>query len=222
MNRSRARWHADLDPFTTAGNVADIEGAFVDIARRYAEPQRHYHTMAHVDAVCRGVDELLDDTIEPDDRAAILLAAWLHDVIYDPTRHDNEAASSRYAIDVLTRLAIPATIVTEAARLIELTAGHAVEPADRHGQVLVDADLAILGAPWPVYAAYARHVRLEYGHVPDEVFLPGRAAVLESFATRPRLFQTDAFHDRFDQIARANLRREIDELQPAAGPGNES
>ena len=207
MDGSQARWHADLAPFGASAGALDA--AHADVARRYGEAARHYHTMRHVEAVLAWADELLGDDVDP----AVVLAAWLHDVIYDPTAHDNEAASAVYAGEVLPALGVPAPVVAEVRRLIELTAGHEVGEADRAGRILVDADLAILGSPWPVYATYAANVRQEYAHVPDEAFRPGRAAVLEGFVARPRLFHTDAFHARFDEQARANLGREIDELR---------
>ena len=40
----------------------------------------------------------------------------------------------------------------EVARLIRLTAGHAVEPGDRLGALLVSIDLSILGVPAVEYA----------------------------------------------------------------------
>ena len=56
----------------------------------------------------------------------------------------------------------------EVVRLVLLTAGHEVEPGDRNGAVLVDADLSILGAPPERYARYAADVRAEYAHVDDD------------------------------------------------------
>ena len=70
--------------------------------------------------------------------------------------------------------------VCAVARLIELTAGHEVDPADIAGAVLLDADLAILGADPGEYQHYVNGVRTEYAHVDDEMADrtgPGAAAL---------------------------------------------
>ncbi len=193
---------------------AAIERTFTDVADRYSEPARRYHTLDHIDAVLTTIDELAES--EPsEERRALGLAGWLHDVIYDPTRPDNEAASARYAHDRLAALGLPDEIAVEAARLIELTAGHVVRDDDVDGRILVDADLAILGAPAAVYDDYAAAIRTEYRHVPDDAYRAGRAAVLGMFLDRPRLFMTGTAHARFDAAARQNLQRERDRLGTA-------
>jgi len=185
---------------------------FESIEARYAEPHRRYHTIEHVAAVLDRVDEL--SATEPvDDPVALQFAAWLHDVVYDPTRPDNEARSAVYARRALSMIRVPVAITDEAARLIELTAGHEVGPDDRTGAVLIDADLSILGAPAAVYDRYAVDIRDEYRHVDEAAFRAGRAAILADFLGRDRLFRTATAHDRWDAAARANLARELDRLR---------
>ena len=184
------------------------EAGFASITSRYCQPWRRYHTLDHVAAVLATIDELLES--EPvDDAEAVQLAGWLHDIVYDPTRSDNEVQSAVYARRALSVIRVPVAITDETARLIELTAGHEVASGDRNAMVLVDADLAILGAPPDEYDRYAAGIRDEYAHVGDDAFRSGRRAVLEPFLARPRLFRTDTAHERFDAPARENLRREI-------------
>jgi predicted metal-dependent HD superfamily phosphohydrolase len=63
-----------------------------------------------------------------------------------------------------------------------------------------------------VYDAYAEAIRREYDWVPEEAYRTGRAAVLERFLTRPRLYHTAAMTTH-EPAARANLRREIERLR---------
>ena len=145
------------------------------------------------------------------DDPAALLAAVLHDVVYEPTRSDNEEASARYAARVLAHL--EAAVVGRTCELVLATKAHdTCRPGDRSCAALLDADLAILGAPAERYERYAAAIREEYGHVPEEAFRAGRRAVLEGFLARDRLFLTDDVHERLDAAARANLRREITRL----------
>jgi predicted metal-dependent HD superfamily phosphohydrolase len=179
--------------------------AFADLARRYGEPHRHYHTLGHLAEVLRTVRELAPGDPDP----ALLLAAWFHDVIYDPRAADNEERSAEHARTVLGSLGVPEAVRAETARLILLTRAHSAGPDDRAGQLLLDADLAILGAAEGAYDRYAAAIRREYAWVPEEDYRAGRRRVLESFMARPRLYNTEALCARAEAAARANLRREI-------------
>ncbi|GAA2310261.1 hypothetical protein GCM10010402_82670 [Actinomadura luteofluorescens] len=177
-----------------------------ELDRRYGEPHRRYHTRAHLTAVLDLVDELAGHAEDAD---AVRMAAWFHDAVYDPERADNEERSARLAARMLADTDLPDAAVARVVRLVELTATHAPEEGDRDGQVLCDADLAVLGAEPEDYAAYAAAVREEYAFVPDELFRAGRAEVLSGLLALPRLFHTPAARERFEERARANMRTEL-------------
>ncbi|MEV0665215.1 HD domain-containing protein [Actinomadura luteofluorescens] len=177
-----------------------------ELDRRYGEPHRRYHTRAHLTAVLDLVDELAGYAEDPD---AVRIAAWFHDAVYDPERADNEERSARLAARMLADTDLPEAVVARVVRLVELTATHAPDEGDRDGQVLCDADLAVLGAEPEDYAAYAAAVREEYAFVPDEFFRAGRAEVLGGLLALPRLFHTPAARERFEERARANMRTEL-------------
>lgn len=220
---SRTRWIRSVAPFGAPPDIVDEVHA--DLVERYGEPQRRYHTLAHVQHVVRVGDELGTDAgLSDADALLVYLAAWWHDAVYDPTRSDNEEASAVLAEQQATRLGLLPAVVDGLVRLVRLTAGHEVAPDDVVGQVLVDADLAILGAPADAYDAYAASVRLEHGHLDDATFRAGRAAFLRGFLARPHLFAGAAGRDRFEARARANLARELatlDALDRAHTPAGE-
>lgn len=185
--------------------------AFESLMARHREPHRRYHTATHVMWVCRHVDRLA--AVEPvADLDAVLTAALFHDAVYDPTSTRNEADSAVLATQRLADAGWSDDRVGAVARLIEATAGHA-DPVDVDTAVLLDADLAILGASPSEYLAYVAGVRFEYGHVPDEAWRPGRARVLQSFLDRPRLYATTTMHDEREHRARANLGAELSGLR---------
>ncbi len=180
--------------------------AFADLAARYASAGRHYHTLDHVDAMLRTLADLGADEIrEP----ALFLAAWFHDAVYDSRAQDNEEQSAVLAVSSLRPLRLPEALLAETARLILLTKTHQAAPADTAGHLLLDADLAVLGAEEAEYDAYARAIRREYDWVPEEAYRPGRREVLETFLGRPRIYFTPVLAARREEKARNNLRREI-------------
>ena len=94
----------------------------------------------------------------------------------------------------------------------QMLAGHVVEEGDRLGELLVSIDLSILGAPDDRYDVYAKAVRAEYAHVPDDLWRTGRSSVLQRFLDARVIFPDPAFADWLEAQARANLSRELASL----------
>jgi predicted metal-dependent HD superfamily phosphohydrolase len=204
---------ADLTSWRAALSAAPPELAArvgADLLARWGERHRHYHTVSHLAVVLAVVEEQHGHAADLD---AVRLAAWYHDVIYDPHRVDNEEASALLAEAALPPLGVPAARVAEVARLVRLTASHDPAPGDRNGELLTDADLAVLASPPEGYAAYTAAVRREYAHVPDPLFATGRAAVLHNLLALPTLFHVPALRERWEDVARANLTRELQVLR---------
>lgn len=182
-----------------------------ELEAAYAEPRRRYHTRRHIEQCLALLDKVPD--LMDSERQVLAWAIWWHDAVYDPQVSDNEARSAEMARRGLRDLGASIHAREEVARLIRLTAGHQVEAEDRLGELLVSIDLAILGAPGADYDQYARDVRAEYAHVPDDAWRRGRAAVLERFLAADPIFPDPGFRDSFDAQARANLQRELDTLR---------
>ena len=114
----------------------------------------------------------------------------------------------------LEALAVAQAEREDVARLILLTAGHRVDPADEAGARLVGVDLSILGREPQAYDRYAAAIRQEYDHVPEALYRAGRARVLQGFLAGP-IYADPEFARRYEQQARANLEREIASLTSA-------
>jgi predicted metal-dependent HD superfamily phosphohydrolase len=185
-----------------------------ELLARYAEPHRRYHNTAHLAEVLDRVDELRGYASFAD---LVRLAAWFHDAIYDPTRADNEERSARLAAETLAELGVRKQLYVEVSRLVLATRAHDPAAADRNGQVLCDADLAVLARPRPGYDDYARAIRAEYAHVPPTDFRTGRTRILHALLDRPTLYTSPPARARWEALARANIARELADL--AAGPG---
>ncbi|OYU70506.1 MAG: phosphohydrolase [Alphaproteobacteria bacterium PA2] len=176
----------------------------------YAEPHRRYHTRRHIEQCLALLDEVPD--LMDSERQVLTYAIWWHDAVYDPLAKDNEARSAEMARRDLRDFDVSIHAREEVARLILLTAGHEVEEEDRLGEILVSIDLAILGAEPEAYDAYARAVREEYAHVPDDAWKMGRPAVLKTFLEARFIYPDPDLRQRFEAGARENLAREIAEL----------
>ena len=173
---------------------------FEDVIKQYSGPGRFYHTLDHIGAVLEAVESLGSFARNRD---AVKLAAWLHDVSYDSRASDNEERSAEYAERWCEKLSIPPGPLV--ALLILKTKTHEAEN-DVDAQIVIEADLAILGAGEPIYLAYAENIRREYAWVPEETYQIARRQVLERFLAKPTMFH---LLEHLEEPARRNMAAEI-------------
>lgn len=199
-----ARWRA---LWRAVGAQAD-ETLYHELVARHEEPARHYHTVRHLEemfALWPAVERLARHPAE------VELAIWFHDAIYHPMRGGNEARSAEWASAALLSAGASEKVAERVSRLV-LATRHDAEPAPGDEQVLVDLDLAILGAPPSRFDEYERQVRAEFALVPVFLFREKRRRILESFLARPAIYHTAPIHDAREAQARENLVRSIDQL----------
>jgi predicted metal-dependent HD superfamily phosphohydrolase len=191
-----------------------IDGKLRDeLVRAYAAPERHYHNLAHIEAML-GLMHSYENALS--DPQSVEAAIWFHDVIYDTRRHDNEEKSAELAASRLSGLLSPDRIAL-IARMIRATAGHHVPAGldsaqQRDCALFLDTDLSILGSTPDLFASYEDAVRREYGWVPDALWREGRRIVLQGFLDRPAIYVSPQFHASHEAAARANLMRSLERL----------
>lgn len=73
-------------------------------------------------------------------------------------------------------------------------------------EIFLDLDLEVLSRNEEEYKAYAKQIRQEYAHYPDEEFRNGRIRVLSNFIKRDKIYFTNTFSET---RARDNLNSEL-------------
>lgn len=134
------------------------------------------------------------------------MALWFHDAIYDvkATGSKNEDQSADWAEDELRKAGVAPERVARIKDHI-LATKHSALPKGADQQLLVDIDLAILGAQPERFAEYEQQVRQEYRHVPGLVFNWKRKQILKEFLARSPIYATPELRERFEGQARGNL-----------------
>lgn len=183
------------------------EAIWREIAARYGEPHRAYHNLTHLEEMFAVLDDATGEAVPE----AVSLAVWFHDIVYDPTSRSNEADSAALAGRLLTDW-VNVALLEQVERLILLTKRHETAADDTHGALLLDADLAVLGALRQRYREYAYAIRQEYRHVSDSDYGVGRTAVLTRFLELPVIYKTRPVRHRLEQRARQNLHWELSQL----------
>lgn len=171
----------------------------------YAEGHRAYHTARHIDECLSLFDELKQSCRRP---AEVECALWFHDAIYEPMTRSNEERSADWAAKFISSCGAAQDAV-DRIRLHVLATRHDALPDDADSRMVIDIDLSILGAEPGRYDEFERDVRREYRWVPRFIYGPKRAAILQSFLNRPRIYYYEPTFERFEKKARMNIARAI-------------
>jgi len=167
----------------------------------YGEAQRSYHTLQHLHECIDRFETCSDLAARP---AEVEAALWFHDAVYDVRRFDNERRSADWARAAALASDVPREVAEQLAALVMATR-HAKVPVGADAQLLVDIDLAILGADGDRFAEYERQIRREYAHVAAPVFTAKRREVLAGFLAREQIYATARLRAELEPKARANL-----------------
>lgn len=154
---------------------ADVRALIID---HHSEPHRYYHTLRHIGLMLGQIPP--DHALAPEMAAATLF----HDIIYQPTRSDNEEQSLAMFESVAGTFAPPHALDRPlVCAMIMATKSHHFREegscGDEAVNLLLKADLSILWHADPdVYAWYAAGVRKEYAFVPEDRFRAARRKIL--------------------------------------------
>ncbi|MBC5992021.1 HD domain-containing protein [Pontibacter cellulosilyticus] len=202
----KKEWEQLCGKYTS--DTALIDTLWEELEQAYTSEGRHYHNLAHIAYMLELAEKYKQEHLKYD---PLLFAIFYHDIIYSPTRSDNEERSAELARERLNRIGLPSADITFIKEMILATKSH----RPQHNETtnfLLDLDLAILGTGWQKYNVYREAVRKEYSVYPDAVYKSGRKSVLQRFLAQPQIFKTELFRDRLELRARENLRMELDLL----------
>ena len=190
------------------GASSDAGPVLARLFEAYRQPHRHYHTLEHIEHTLTWLDWAYSYAEEPHE---IALALWFHDYAYDPRRLDNEAVSSQSARQELLGAGVAEARVARIVAMILATRGHEARRGDQ--ALLIDIDLAILGASEERFARFEREVREEYRMFDELSYARGRAHALVKLALRDPVYATPLFAAELSAQAKLNLERALSHWQ---------
>lgn len=177
----------------------------------YTEAGRYYHDLSHLEHLFLELKDL-----QFEDWPTVLFSVVYHDVVYDVEQHlvmnDNEERSAAFAERHLAGFQYPAEKIEKCRQQIMATKKHGLSK-ENDTNLIIDADLSILGQDWEVYDSYRCKIREEFGVYPDSIFNAGRRKVLLYFLQMEPLFKTPHFRQLYEEKAKENLRRELELLR---------
>ena len=195
------------DSFAALGRPAPL-AVRLELQIAWSESHRRYHDMRHLRECMALWSTWKDATERP---AEVALALWFHDAVYNPQDVDNELKSASWAARALSSAGVADATVQRVYDLIMATC-HDAPVSGRDAELLLDIDLAILGAPAGRFTEYDRDIRQEHAFVPWGKYSKGRKAVLGAFLQRSPLYRTAAARELEPQ-ARVNLQTALARLE---------
>ncbi|MDA7956888.1 MAG: hypothetical protein MPK01_06855 [Gammaproteobacteria bacterium] len=185
-----------------AGADADAARAlFAELAARYREPHRHYHTEAHI-GECLARMDLASAESPPQDADAAELAVWFHDVVYEISACDNEAQSAEW---FAAKADGCAPELRERVKRHILDTAHRAPPRDADAKLVVDVDLSGLGMDAEMFWRDGRNIRKESANLSDAEYTRRQGKFLRTLLERERIFSTAFFYERCEAAARRNI-----------------
>ena len=196
--------------------VEDIGQSGRALIEMWSSPDRHFHNLKHAINMLARVDELADESHDPD---MIRMATWYHGCVFSSASEqtyrrnggEDEVASAAYAAGDLHGLGLPDATVDRICALILNLKHHSLPHNDIDALALNDADLGALAVEPQQYKRYRRMVREEYAHIPVEDYLRARLTIITRLLDREMLFSSP-LGQRWERPARQNLQAEKQRL----------
>jgi len=97
---------------TLAAKGENFHALFKQIQSKWSEPQRHYHTLEHLNHCLEHLEEKRwGQFLKEKDCSLLCVALWFHDIYYDPQAHDNEEQSALFAKKSLEYMSVEQDVV---------------------------------------------------------------------------------------------------------------
>jgi predicted metal-dependent HD superfamily phosphohydrolase len=184
----------------------DSSNIWSDIVNHYCEKHRYYHNTSHIQH-CLAQLDLIND-ITDQDRDAIELAIWFHDIIYGNDNCNYEQLSAEYFSGTAKNI-LPAQIISRVSQFIIATT-HTNSSEDIAEKYMLDIDLSSFGSSWEVYLKDCEDLRQEDMKSTDLDFYTGKKQFLLILLARPHIFFSDLFHELYEETARSNINKYLE------------
>jgi pantetheine-phosphate adenylyltransferase len=151
----------------------EVDMKWSDISKKWSEPHRYYHNLNHLMDILRQID--LKYPKIGKERDILILSAVFHDIIYNPSRSDNEKKSA----DFFIRSCKKENNITELVYDIILsTEKH--ESSTKLGKEFNEMDMDVLNRSVEDLLNWEILIRMEYEIYPNKLYKEGRLNFLNT------------------------------------------
>jgi pantetheine-phosphate adenylyltransferase len=147
------------------------------IVEAWNEKHRYYHTAEHLKDLITDIENL--QNIKKEEKNALLMTAFFHDIVYDPTKQDNELQSVR----VFKSTTQPHSQTDLICQMILDTQTH--QANSPISQIFSDLDMKIIThSDFLTLLNYEKQIAKEFQYLDYAFYKSVRMMILEKFATQ--------------------------------------
>ena len=181
-----------------------------EILEHYTKKWKYYHNLNHIYSFVELFGKY-NNNIQ-NYKSEFLISIFFHDIIYIPSRNDNEDESMNL-FNIFYSETNPKNLNKEKViEFISETKNHTLNIIHNNEELnyFLDMDMHILSEE--NWEDYENKIRKEYPYLSEIEYKNGRIKFLQSCLNKEKIYRTKIFHDAFEQKARSNIKKIIEKL----------
>ena len=170
------------------------------VIEHHSEGHRRYHDKKHL-AFC--LQQLDSAAHLVEDRVAVEMAIWFHDIVYQPDAGDNEENSATLFRYLVTPYLQP-DLINKVCKII-LATKHIDAPENADQAFMLDIDLSSMGLPWKYFCRDANDLRTESSNTSNRRYYSEKLKFYDVLLKKPTIYYSDFFSELYEGQARKNI-----------------
>ena len=181
-----------------------------EILEHYTKKWKYYHNLNHIYSFVE-LFEKYNNNIQ-NYKSEFLISIFFHDIIYLPSRNDNEDESMNLFNKFYSETNPKNLNKEKVIEFISETKNHTLNIIHNNEELnyFLDMDMHILSEE--NWEDYENKIRKEYPYLSEIEYKNGRIKFLQSCLNKEKIYRTKIFYDAFEQKARSNIKKIIEKL----------
>ena len=191
-------------------NKNDVDYWWHEILENYTKKWKFYHNLNHVYSFVNLFEKY--NKFINNYKNEFLISIYFHDIIYIPSRNDNEEESINMFNKFYNEVKPNNLNKEKVIEFIAETKHHSLsKDYDFELDLFLDMDMQIVSDE--NWEDYENKIRKEYCFVDETEYKNKRRQFLQSLVNKNRIFRTQIFYDTYEQIAKNNITNIINKLK---------
>ena len=191
-------------------NKNDVDYWWHEILENYTKKWKFYHNLNHVYSFVNLFEKY--NKFINNYKNEFLISIYFHDIIYIPSRNDNEEESINMFNKFYNEVKPNNLNKEKVIEFIAETKNHSLsKDYDFELDLFLDMDMQIVSDE--NWEDYENKIRKEYCFVDETEYKNKRRQFLQSLINKNRIFRTQIFYDTYEQIAKNNITNIINKLK---------
>ena len=179
------------------------------ILNNYTKKWKYYHNLNHIYSFIELFDKY-NKLIEKE-KNEFLLSIFFHDIIYIPSRKDNEKESIKLFNQFYKEFNPQIINKEKVIKLISETENHLLNNEYENDiNLFLDMDMQIIAQD--NWEDYENKIRKEYCFLDYNIYKLKRKEFLENLNKKDKIFRSNIFYNEYEKIARCNIKNIIKKL----------